>query len=1656
MKTTLLSIFFCTLLTASIAQSIQFSGYIPEIGEMTKTEVIAAGSATNGDVYFINARENQILKYSSGGSLLGQYGRVSINGVEVLLKAPKALYIDQKDRLIVYDDILSRILVQDENGAGFSFGEKGSGPGKLDKVSSIACDSDGYFYILSGDRKQIDVYDPLGRFVTWFGPSSTTFIHPIALAINAYNEVYVLDAEGTSVVMLDAAGNMINACRSLASKSGVTATKPVAFTALHNGDFLILDASGSITHFSRLGDVLGVIGSKGKSAAGVFEQPTILTSSLAKNAEVTVVDFASKRNQRFTVHQTPGMRVDPVKKFRIDQIPTNKSDIEHYYTSPNGTSYIIRKKEKESVYVYSDSSSKAQLIIQTKVSQPLAVITDKNSNVYVLDGKSDEVVVFDKAGVFLKRFGQDIPTRLKDPTDMAFQNDGGLLVIDQSNGALHRWSPSGTYDRILFTKEKSGIQNPAALCTDSKDNIYIYCSKQQCIYKISPSGWPVQIKQLKTRGDKPGKDGTIGDLYIDPLDQLHVFNPSNNQMEIYSWVEEPLLKFHFGRSGDGFNGLSDVSTIHFDRTHFIVYMADNKGKARAYRLYLQPPTPKGNYNFDADENGLLVQIEKLNNSTVVGYALITKGINVPDSVVSRSSGEILQIRTDQSKFPALKHYQLVSYSPTDISEPAEGFDDYYTYGNRLLLLEKYDEGFEALKQAQTKMKCSSGMTARISENISHACARLAERGEVMKALPMIRYAFSISPDNKLTAETYSKVYYTYYQQLADRNEYGAIITETERLIGHSEIKAILLRAVDSLSFSLADLPNEKAIHSAILLQKKLVEWDNDQPSFYGSLLYSHLKMYTFKKNSGTPEFELLSILKEADKYGLMAVSGLKKQQRSYFGEQLLQLEVMNAVGRYEEVEKTVVQELAANSYGMSPAMIGQYREYLAESYMLRGKYDVAALEYQRILNNDPKNAVVKEKLANAYLKGNKPDESRNIYLELLAEDRFNGYYTGQLGRIELLRNNYVEASFQLEKAIKLNPGDRSFYGPLAEAFQGANNLQKAIDNYNIAIPYEESKLQIMKNKFGSELEIAEQVSLLKKYLSSVALLCENVNQFNDAIFYYKKLIQVDVQNAQAYYGLGKCNLNAGYIYDATNAFYSACRIEPANDTYTAAYSNALKLRDKHTSNSEPIDILEVRIPDVYPSLYKNYSDVRLLPLGEIIVANNSSAPITPTSIEVFSKDIMSSPTPVNTSVLVGYSNSGIPISAVFNDKILSNLTDEKKQLEVEIKYKVNGVQKSSKKSMTFTLKGRNVITWKDKRRLSAFVSPNIEEFISYSRQIDQRYADEQTYGIQRNLLKAVQVYSELAARKMIYSPDPTVSFATVSVNTDMQDFLQYPAETMQRKSGDCDDLVALFCCILENAGIATAYIDIPGHVFMAFDTRIRPEDLVQAGISPTDVIIEDNKVWLPVETTLIGSGDFLQAWKEGASRYYRELINGNFPELVSFYEARSVYIPSSYIPDGFHPLPGSEDSAIANYNALLSKLLIKLKKGVITELENRYVTETQNVFVKNKYATLLAQTGDFENAERIYTEALELSPSNSVTLNNLGNLYYIRGNGEQAEEYYLKASELDPGDGEIFINLCKAQLLAGKKPAAMQSFDKATKINSKLAVKYLTLKNQIK
>ena len=1616
---------------------------------------------SRNSLYMCDKKSKEIFVVDSSGKLIRKFKpRMSISTGSYVLEDPRCIAIDHQDRLFIYDGSEKRIIRCNSSGDGdLIFGEKGSDIGQIDDVQGLAVDSRGYIYALNGGRKEIDVFTPEGVFLTYIVGGMGSFSDPYKITVSGSDELYVLDEEGPAVFAFDIHGNQVNGSRHLAKKPGISVSKPLGFTALVNGDFILFDKSSTIlTQFDRLGNVQSTGGSKGPAGNGVFTSAGEICAGKTPGNVIAVCDPEASRVQYFTVVMKVPAIIQEEKRMQLFEERT--SSLAHYdlVCAPNGMRYVIPYKNRETVVAYKDTTRVEAFSMSGHFMKAACIATDNKNNVIVGDIDGQQVVVFDGKGNLVRKFGKDIPKKLRKPTSIATQQNGDIIVLDTDNGNLHLWSSDGVYQRLLIPAGAPGVKTPVKIQTDSKDQIYIWDEGGNCILRVGSNGWPLAPRKLQPRSEKAGgRPGEIGGFYVDPMDQIHIFNKTTNQLEVYGWEVDPILKFSCGHPGKNNLGFTDIENILFDKGAFIIHFNYEEGKGeKICQFQVKPPKPGDQMIFEVENEKLHLSFTPIPVRSVIGYGLVTTGANGADTLVTKSTQPMLEVPGDPSLNPHLRSFRLVSLSYTDISEPNKGFDDYLDYATKLQSVERYDEAMTAWQAVLENMGGQPSLTTYVADQTARTGRKLAKTGDIPKAIQYLKMAYGLHPANQEIQLAYAAVLTAFFQQLANRDDHDGIVLEAERLIQQPQMRNIVIQAVDSVSYILCRLPSESSIKKAISLQKRLIEWDKQNPRYLGSLAVSNYNLYQFRKISGVPGAELQTLLTESEKYGRQAISAMKRLRIPYYDLNIIYLKTLNLEEKYSNVETLVLGELAETSFSLNAGQVEEYRKILAESYIGQNKYESAVLEYQRILAVDPDNNEVKGAMAAALVKSGKLDDARQLYQQVILAEKDNAKYIAEIGKIELLKKNYIEASFQLEKAIHRDESDRSFYGPLGEAFEGATNFQRALDCYKIAIQYTGNKLQLAKNTFASDREVKELQDALYKYRSHTAMINEEIGNHEAAVEAWVGVVKDNPAIAEAQYGLGKASLNAGFVYDAVNALYAACKLDPNNELYSNAHANALKMREKYSKNESPLSISDLAISEIYPSLFRNYADVKMLPVGEVIISNNTSGPITPQSVSLYIKEVMDEPTQNKVPALVGYSNTAVKLSVLFNEKILSYTEDQKLQAEVVISYNNGGESKTARQAVTVTLHGRNAITWTDKRRLAAFVSPNVEALVNYDKKIDQYFREQPLYGLNKSLLRAMQIYTVLNESPMTYTPDPVQSFASASTNTDILDKLQYPTETLLSKTGDCDDLVAVYDGLLENAGIPSAYIDLPGHVMSAFDVQIKPSEMGDAGLNPLDVIVQNGKVWIPIETTMLGKNDFLQAWKSAAQRYYDELQAGRFPELVSLADARSVYAPSSYIPAGFAAEPTLTVPVLEEYTRLQGELLNRTKKELVAELEIRYLNEPDNAYIKNRFATVLSQVGDLKRAEQIMYEAIDLSPDSPSILNNMGNVQFLMGNAMKAIQYYTEASSKDPSDGEIYINICKAHMLAGHVEEAKKCFTKAIELNPDLEYLYSDLKSQLR
>lgn len=169
----------------------------------------------------------------------------------------------------------------------------------------------------------------------------------------------------------------------------------------------------------------------------------------------------------------------------------------------------------------------------------------------------------------------------------------------------------------------------------------------------------------------------------------------------------------------------------------------------------------------------------------------------------------------------------------------------------------------------------------------------------------------------------------------------------------------------------------------------------------------------------------------------------------------------------------------------------------------------------------------------------------------------------------------------------------------------------------------------------------------------------------------------------------------------------------------------------------------------------------------------------------------------------------------------------------------HGNEHTSKETIPVEIKGRN--NWDFKyASWSQFVTPQ-DPVVRSAVSAAGSFSTQNQAGINT---AANEIWNFLSGMGISYISDPN------------KEYIQYPAEVLDTKRGDCDDLAILYVALLEAVGVQTAVIEVPGHLFAAYF---------------------DGTYIYPIETTMLGQS-FDSALEQGKENYddyefSREVIN---------------------------------------------------------------------------------------------------------------------------------------------------------------------------------------
>ncbi len=477
--------------------------------------------------------------------------------------------------------------------------------------------------------------------------------------------------------------------------------------------------------------------------------------------------------------------------------------------------------------------------------------------------------------------------------------------------------------------------------------------------------------------------------------------------------------------------------------------------------------------------------------------------------------------------------------------------------------------------------------------------------------------------------------------------------------------------------------------------------------------------------------------------------------------------------------------------------------------------------------------------------------------------------------------------------------------------------------------------------------------------------------------------------------------------------------------------------------SARIEFDSIQFEPVFPVLYKFYDRS---PLGSLKLHNAENGAISNVSVTLFVKNYMDNPKECfKIARLSKGEDVEVPLYALFNDSVLDITEGAKVQAEITVEYEFLNDSHSKKAAYTMELYDRNALSWDDNSKAAAFITAKDPNVLTFAKNFGGIAREQGTNAIDQSFSMALGIFEALRLYGMNYVRDPGSAYDLLSVDSMAVDYLQFPYQTLQYKAGDCDDLSILYCTLLEAVGIETAFVTVPGHIYMAFSLKTLPDEVNKTFDNPGSVINRDGKAWIPVEITMIESG-FLEAWETGLNEWNKNTAT------AGFYPVHTAW--KTYVPVGFSSrssemdLPGT-DEFLKEYSSEMNKFIAGQIQSRVAELRDGIAKSGDPAGLYNKLGVLYARFGLYDKAEEAFSSSAEGGSFSSMV--NLGNIYFLKGSYGQARDTFLRSLTSRSDSVVSLLGLAKSEYELKNFKAAENAFNQMAVLKPQWAAEFAYL-----
>lgn len=473
-----------------------------------------------------------------------------------------------------------------------------------------------------------------------------------------------------------------------------------------------------------------------------------------------------------------------------------------------------------------------------------------------------------------------------------------------------------------------------------------------------------------------------------------------------------------------------------------------------------------------------------------------------------------------------------------------------------------------------------------------------------------------------------------------------------------------------------------------------------------------------------------------------------------------------------------------------------------------------------------------------------------------------------------------------------------------------------------------------------------------------------------------------------------------------------------------------------------LDFSEAKLGSVFPIMQTHYDDH---PVGSVRITNTGKEVATRIRVSFLVRQYMDGPKECLTiPTLAPGESKDVPLYALFKNSILDVTEPTKAIAEVAAEYTAEGDIQNQSTTFSIRVYDRNALTWDDDRKAAAYVSGKDPWVLDLSNNITAAVKDLKNEGIVKNLQTAMAFHVGLRLYGLSYVTNPKSPFSQAFGHPETVDFLKFPRQTLNYRAGDCSDLSVLYASFFESVGVESAFLTIPGHIFIAFNLEMSPEEAKATLSNPDDVIVVDGKAWVPLEVTMRDSS-LLEIWREAA----REWRQGEHDGTAAFYpihDAWKVYAPVGLSADGTSADPLSKNKIGLAFENELSKY-VDLELNRKLEPINAALKDSPSPKNFNRRGVVLAKFGKLADAERDFKTAVSKSDFGPALV-NLGNVSVLKLDYQTAYAYYEKATLLMPSNPRLFVSLAKVAETIGQDQEAKKAIETVKRLDASMAEQF--------